>query len=331
MILAVARISPPVFSVLRPPFASTVHSVFRRAVNIRHGARLVTLLPESAHGAVNGVYARVPSGLSFRAAGIVPGTTVRSDVRSDVRSGVRSGVRAGADLVLDLSGARRDRFDGRIGRLAVRPGLKHRLARAFQVGRALSAERSGVGFGALWGTGGPWRDDALPHASVDASVHESAERRDPVCARAAVSVRRLAGAVGTARPDEAVAAAVPLLGLGPGLTPSGDDLLVGLLAALRALEGRSSFDGPASERLLAETGRRTNAVSFTFVSHALEGRFSEPLHRLVTHLAAGTPDEVERAMAALGAWGATSGLDTALGAVIGFAAATAEHIGRITA
>ena len=325
MILPVARISPTVFSVLRPPFASTVHSVFRRAVNIRHGARLVTLLPESAPGAVNGVYARVPGGLSYRAAGIAPGTTVRA-VAAGAASGTGGAGHAtgeGEDLALDLSGARCDRFDGRIGRLAVRPGLPHRLARAVRAGRALSAERSGGGFGALWETGGPWGDDALPHAT--------AERRDPVCARAAVSVRRLAGAVGMKRPDEAVAAAVPLLGLGPGLTPSGDDLLVGLFAALWAVEGRIGLGGPASERLLAEAGRRTNAVSFTYLSYALEGWFSEPLHRLATRLAAGTPEEVERALAALGAQGATSGLDTALGAVIGFAAATAEHIGRITA
>ncbi|MET9346205.1 oxamate carbamoyltransferase subunit AllH family protein [Streptomyces termitum] len=80
-----------------------------------------------------------------------------------------------------------------------------------------------------------------------------------------------------------------LLGLGPGLTPAGDDFLTGLVL-VAALPG-SRLDGfpPLLRDLLADRGDRTTALSLATLSEAAEGRVRSELLRLVALLAHGNP------------------------------------------
>jgi hypothetical protein len=73
--------------------------------------------------------------------------------------------------------------------------------------------------------------------------------------------------------------AAGLLGLGPGLTPAGDDLLVGLLAGLQVLGMRGGI-APRSglaERIEREARTRTTALSRTFLHWAGRGVAAQPL------------------------------------------------------
>lgn len=122
----------------------------------------------------------------------------------------------------------------------------------------------------------------------------------------------------------AAAAARLLVGLGPGLTPSGDDALAGMEAALHAL------GHPAAGFLAAaldDVTDRTTAVSATLLRHAARGEFAERLHRLLAALLgeddAALPGAIERAVA----WGATSGMDGLVGVVAGLDAAAARGRG----
>lgn len=79
--------------------------------------------------------------------------------------------------------------------------------------------------------------------------------------------------------------AVGLLGLGPGLTPAGDDVLCGLLAGLSVLGRRSSHQGHQcmltlavlTNRILTEAPRRTTSLSSTLLQSAADGVVTEPL------------------------------------------------------
>ena len=79
-------------------------------------------------------------------------------------------------------------------------------------------------------------------------------------------------------PGEIPEGAVHLIGLGPGLTPSGDDFLGGALVALRTLQ----FDS-AADRLAAWIKRHapalTNSISLAHLSAACDGEALEPVHR----------------------------------------------------
>ena len=67
-----------------------------------------------------------------------------------------------------------------------------------------------------------------------------------------------------------------LIGLGPGLTPSGDDYLGGMLIALRAFERRPQAQG--LWRWLEPRLKRTSAISAAHVTAAAAGEGHEALH-----------------------------------------------------
>jgi hypothetical protein len=107
-----------------------------------------------------------------------------------------------------------------------------------------------------------------------------------------------------------------LAGRGPGLTPLGDDILVGYLAAA-ALAGAS---GAAVAACAARSGRGTTALSRTLLRLAARGALPEAAHRLLVD---GDPQP-------LLAFGASSGKGIAFGlALFGVGAAGTESEERV--
>jgi len=118
-----------------------------------------------------------------------------------------------------------------------------------------------------------------------------------------------------------------LLGLGFGLTPSGDDFLVGMLIALAELRDHCRFAALAQIVCAAAPGR-TGRVSAAHLAAAIEGMAAEPLHRTVRAILAGGKG-LEVALAALDAVGHSSGRDALAGASIVFNAVASDQGMRI--
>lgn len=118
--------------------------------------------------------------------------------------------------------------------------------------------------------------------------------------------RRLRGAAG-------------LIGLGPGLTPSGDDFVGGAMIALRTFG-----QGGAADRLAAWAlplaRARTGAISTAHLASAAEGEGAAALHETLAAL--GTPGApgLDARLDAIDAIGHTSGWDALAGAVAAAAA-----------
>jgi hypothetical protein len=130
-------------------------------------------------------------------------------------------------------------------------------------------------------------------------------------------------AIGARDPAALVAAAGTLLGVGPGLTPSGDDALVGLLAALDCTVRSDPSLAPMCEATASwvrGSARRTTAVSRAYLLHAAEGRFGAQWIALAEALATGDPGRAKRATRAALALGASSGADGVGGLLAGLAA-----------
>jgi hypothetical protein len=107
-----------------------------------------------------------------------------------------------------------------------------------------------------------------------------------------------------------------LLGLGPGLTPSGDDLLGGLMIALSAL-GRTQLRDDLWDGLRPELDILTNEISAMHLAVAADGIGSAACHGALNAMLTGqAPD-----LAAIDAIGHTSGWDMLAGMVIALAAA----------
>jgi hypothetical protein len=108
-----------------------------------------------------------------------------------------------------------------------------------------------------------------------------------------------------------------LAGLGPGLTPAGDDYLVGLMAGLRVWPSPLNNSGlspdDACQIFLEATEGRTTLLSRAFLHSAKVGLFGESWHRLLAELAGGEAKGIRRAARRILASGATSGADALAG------------------
>ena len=110
--------------------------------------------------------------------------------------------------------------------------------------------------------------------------------------------------------DEGTASdAVGLLGLGPGLTPSGDDFLAGALAALDCIGERDAHAALARAVLAALPGA-TSPLSACLLRAAAAGHIGEAIHRAVSSAMAG---DVDAAIAAVETIGHSSGWDMLAG------------------
>jgi hypothetical protein len=102
-------------------------------------------------------------------------------------------------------------------------------------------------------------------------------------------------------------------GVGPGLTPAGDDALAGILVATRARLGAAAED----DLLEVASAVRTSALAGACLHWAARGQSIAPVHDLLGALAAGDCSAAEAALQELCRLGASSGADLALGLRLG--------------
>jgi hypothetical protein len=137
--------------------------------------------------------------------------------------------------------------------------------------------------------------------------------------RALPDVEALALACAHDDAEAACRAALPLLGLGPGLTPSGDDLVGAAFFARRALARRAS-DGArwarAGARLAQASGAHAHPIAAALLRDLVRGATFAPLHRLAAAVADGSdaPADAARELIAIGH---SSGWDMLAGFLIG--------------
>jgi hypothetical protein len=107
----------------------------------------------------------------------------------------------------------------------------------------------------------------------------------------------------------------PLLGLGPGLTPSGDDIIGGVIITLHLL-GLAHIRDALWARLKPSLPEATNRISIAHMEAAAEGYGHEAVHDLVNAILAGHTGNLDRQLDAISALGHTSGWDTLVGIVV---------------
>lgn len=172
-----------------------------------------------------------------------------------------------------------------------------------------------------------WTPPRLPTGTPDAGAVRSAVALlgeppvpggpDDARARALLAAAPAAEAVLAGDVTGAVTALTRVIGLGPGSTPSGDDVAAAVLLAGRAV-GAPRVDRTAGAVLRAAAGR-TTPVSIGLLAEAAAGRAVPPVVGALRALLGAAP--VEPAVRRLLAVGSTSGTDLATGLVATVAAA----------
>jgi len=274
------------YAVPRRGFAAEVHSAFPSAANLRLFRRrlLLTLVTIGEADLPQGIRVDTPEGFSFE--------ELRQGERVTCRNGILHCEQA--PLTIDLRPARRWKCD--LPALTADMKEPTSLA-AWQLVKNMLEERQF--------TAGNWLT-----AGFVAATHRISER-----------VPELVEATRRYDLDAAVAAFVALFGLGPGLTPGGDDFLVGFLAGLWCAAGgrteRAQFLSGLGKAVI-HLSRRTNDISRTYLVHAARGQVSSCLVALANAICRGDRSDhlIETAVAALQV-GHSSGMESVSGLLQG--------------
>ncbi|QNB46485.1 DUF2877 domain-containing protein [Thermanaerosceptrum fracticalcis] len=109
-----------------------------------------------------------------------------------------------------------------------------------------------------------------------------------------------------------------LIGLGPGLTPSGDDFLSGFMSSLycgaKALGFETTGVWRCNQEIVRAAKGRTNLISYTQILYASQGQTPEHIHALLNALYYGEDDEqLIKAVKRVLGMGSTSGSDLLAG------------------
>lgn len=144
----------------------------------------------------------------------------------------------------------------------------------------------------------------------------------PALDPALIGLREVAQALDAHSPAAIAAALEPFYGLGPGLTPAGDDLVTGLLLALNRW-GRFMRPGldvaELNARVVPTARRKTTGLSAGLIACAAQGQADERLvHALDGALSGGLAGEVCADL--LRRWGSSSGCDALAGMLVGLVA-----------
>jgi hypothetical protein len=179
----------------------------------------------------------------------------------------------------------------------------------------------------------PWSfasllDPSADHAQDTHAPSQGEEAQRALLAqRARPAVTALLGAVNEGETDRISAAARRLAGLGRGLTPSGDDFLIGVCGAIALADAmlpgsrRAVHSSAASHRnralAIAAAADQTTAISAAWLRHAADAEFSSELGRVLVTLVDEDAVELHAVVSELLAVGGVSGLDTATGLLHG--------------
>ena len=106
-----------------------------------------------------------------------------------------------------------------------------------------------------------------------------------------------------------------LIGLGPGLTPSGDDVLCGVLIALAGLQRHHELH-EINLRIAAAAPALTSPLSRAFLAAAADGQAAASLHRAVNAMLDGDAAALPGCIAEASRIGHTSGWDALAGAAM---------------
>jgi len=296
---AATRISDAILDQLRAGGEGIVEGVHRSAINVRTNGHLVTVAHESLGGLPNGILIDPP--IALDQIGIALGMPVQFD-------GTALRV-PGASSVVLLRGAAT-------------------WSPAMPVVRGLGqAERSGRAERAL-----ELAADGAPRVGLGPLLVSMVNQDASVGSLGRAAAGALASVVeelDSDRGEPAAAAALPLIGLGPGATPSGDDLLVGLAAGLAATD--HPVARPFAAGVAREAVGRTTSVAESYLWHAGRLEFSERVHSAAMAVLTGPEQELPAAVNAALAWGASSGADLMVGLLVGIEAGAPQLATRLRA
>lgn len=111
--------------------------------------------------------------------------------------------------------------------------------------------------------------------------------------------------------------AMKLVGLGQGLTPSGDDFLVGIMLAFSTIENEMLHKEKWASQVVKESEKKTNVISYSALKYAEIGETRESIALLIQALFTQKTEVVEQELLNVMTIGSSSGTEITWGIISG--------------
>jgi hypothetical protein len=294
------------YAVPRTDFDAIIHSVFRSALNLRltRESNLLTLVTSREADLPQGIRVNTPDNFSFETFRAGESVTCRGDLLRF----------ASSELTIDMRGAGRFSCD--------LPSLQANMTNP----AVATAWRS------VWQTLNERQIQSGAEIIAQDLFRSDGTIRTGVPRKAGEAMRRLFQSA--QQYDLNTASSVrALIGLGAGLTPSGDDLLVGYLAGLwctiQGKNERVQFVSGLGKVITGLSGR-TNDISRTYLYHAAQGQVSSRLANLAEAICREENSDLLATAQSVMQIGHTSGMDAVTGLLIGLVNWIKQNVAGIT-
>jgi len=282
------------YAVPRQGFDARIHSSFQSAANLKldGGRNLLTLVISSETDLPQGIRVNTPKWFSFENLQINERVICRDGMLRFEKSPLEIDLRKSVRWECNLSG--------------------------------FSLETTSVSFSSAWKQVWQLLNDRQRRSGAEIVAEILLHPRD---IQGSALFHRLANGIAglleaTGRYDtQATSVVSDLIGLGSGLTPSGDDLLVGYMAGLCSRVGKNNL----RKRFISYLGKKlivlsekTTDISRTYLYHSAHGQFSRKLANLAEAICKGMEADRLCAIATSAMqMGHTSGMDTVTGLLLG--------------
>jgi len=283
--------------ILSSTLTGHVHSVFKKVLNILVQDEVVSLIQGKSFGLPNGVI--IPEDSLFTDIWILPGmkaTICNGILRIDE-----------ADYQINLINASIFSSYRELGtNRQPETEIINRLSNfADECRKATSTN----GFGPIWfTTEAIFNDTCL-----------SLQNPSTICIKAYPLIQEMIDGIRKINYQKIFNSAKYLSGLGVGLTPSGDDFLIGLVSSISLLKSyisETEYTRFCTSVLDAARGR-SNQISWTYLVHAMKSEISEPIFCFIECITVAKSINIRKTVSKLFSFGATSGSELGLGAYTG--------------
>jgi len=295
----VTSIGSAAHDALKRSTLGSVHSMFERTFNVLMGGELIGVGRSDVARSPTNLITDIPSSAKMSSLGIRKNDEVLTAWNS---------LQIGGWLEISLNGAEVWRPRRRVAKPLEIEFIKNNLSTAEEFASSRHY-REGLGQLLLY------IDDVVSGTATEDP------QLNPVVQSALPHILSLLRAVESKNLDLLRQSAEKLAGLGPGLSPSSDDMLAGFMSSLRwtisSLGGNPAYIDEVNQAIVVSTIGRTTLLSQQLLGHAAVGEVNETVEDLLEAIFAGKLSEVRTAAGEVLAMGETSGVDTMVGILLG--------------
>jgi hypothetical protein len=278
-----------------------VHSIFQRVINITTlENRLITLVgQEVGRGPLN-ILVNIPNNINLSTIGIK---------RGDIITRVGESIVIGENVIVISTQGIKLWEPKRDFQANLQP-LKTIMAN-IEIMRdiALASEHlSGLG-------------ELIPFTHINGLKDSKNEKLGSVSQLALPHISSMLKAIKSGHSHDIIRITKHLVGLGPGLTPAADDMLLGLMISMLYISenfNETSIDvKKINKDIISIISRRTTIISEEFLREASVGKVNEAVASLMENLLTSRQREIGNSVRKILDLGSTSGTDTVFGVILG--------------